>query len=123
MSAVCAALAGDPVLAAHYADFRAKAEGALDPALVALVRQAVAQVHGIDSAPIDESPLDAGTRAAIAYARRMPFEHTAITDAEAAAMVAHLGEPGFVAFSVVTALADAECRTELVDLPGLAGAA
>ena len=74
MTAVCAALAGDPVLAAHYADFRAKAEGALDPALVALVRQAVAQVHGIDSAPIDESALDVGTRAAIAYARRMPFE-------------------------------------------------
>ena len=91
-----------------------------DPALVALVRQAVAQVHGIDSAPIEESALDAGTRAAIAYARRMPFEHTAISDAEAAAMVAHLGEPGFVAFSVVTALADAECRAALVDLPELA---
>jgi hypothetical protein len=119
MSAVCAALAGDPVLAAHYADFRAKAEGALDPALVALVRQAVAAVHGMGAAP-DEAGLDEGTRAAIAYARRMPFEHTAISDAEAAAMVAHLGEPGFVAFSVVTALADAECRAALVDLPGLA---
>ena len=42
------------------------------------------------------------------------------TDAQAAAVVAHLGEPGFVAFSVVTALADAECRAALVDLPGLA---
>ena len=116
---VHAALAGDPVLAAHYADFRAKAEGALDPALVALIRQAVAAVHGMESAP-DESVLDAGTRTCLAYARRMPFEHTAITDAEAAAVVAHLGEPGFVAFSVVTALADAECRAALVDLPGLA---
>jgi hypothetical protein len=116
---VHAALAGDPVLAAHYADFRAKAEGALDPALVALIRQAVAAVHGMESAP-DESVLDAGTRTCLAYARRMPFEHTAITDAEAAAVVAHLGEQGFVAFSVVTALADAECRAALVDLPGLA---
>jgi hypothetical protein len=118
---VHAALAGDPVLAAHYADFRRKAEGALDPALAALVRQAVAQVHGIDSAPIDENALDEATRTAIAYARRMPFEHTAISDAEAAAMVAHLGEPGFVAFSVVTALADAECRAALVGLAELAG--
>ncbi len=122
MSAVCAALAGDPVLAQHYADFRAKAEGALDPALVALVRQAVAAVHGIDAAPVDESVLDEGTKLCLAYARRMPFEHTAISDAEAAVVVAYLGEPGFVAFSVVTALADAECRAALVDLPGLAGA-
>lgn len=117
---VFAALAGDPVLAQHYADFRSKAEGALDAGLVALVRQAVAAVHGLEAAAIDESALDEGTRAAIAYARRMPFEHTAISDAEAAAVVAHLGEPGFVAFSVVTALADAECRAALVNLPGLA---
>lgn len=116
---VLAALAGDPVLAAHYADFRAKATGALDPALVALIGETVAAVHGMGSAP-DESDLDEATRTALAYARRMPFEHTAITDAEAAAVVAHLGEPGFVAFSVVTALADAECRAALVDLPGLA---
>lgn len=122
MSAVCAALAGDPVLGQHYAEFRKQSEGALDPGLVALIRQAVATVHGIDAAPIDESTLDEGTQRCIAYARRMPFEHTAIQDEEAAAVVAHLGEPGFVAFSVVTALADAECRAALVDLPGLAGA-
>jgi hypothetical protein len=119
MSAVCAALAADPVLAGHYAAFRAKTEAALDPALVALVRQAVEAVHGMGPAP-DESALDAGTRTAIAYARRIPFEHTAIGDAEAAAVAAHLGEPGFVAFSVLAALADAECRAALVDLPELA---
>lgn len=120
MSAVCAALAADPVLAQHYADFRDKTEAALDPALVALIRQAVATVHGMGSAP-DESALDEGTRFCLAYARRMPFEHTAITDAEAAAVVAHLGEAGFVAFSVLAALADAECRAGLVGLPELAG--
>jgi hypothetical protein len=117
---VFAALAGDPVLAEHYAAFRAKAEEALDPVLVALIRQTVAGVHGIEAAPIDDDALDSGTRACLAYAARIPFEHTAITDAQAAAVVAHLGEPGFVAFSVVTALADAECRAALVDLPGLA---
>lgn len=121
MSAVCAALAADPVLSRHYADFRGKTEAALDPALVALVRQAVAAVHGMGAAP-DECGLDEGTRTALAYARRMPFEHTAINDAEAAAVVAHLGEAGFVAFSVLAALADAECRAEMVGLPGLAGA-
>lgn len=121
MSAVCAALAADPVLASHYADFRAKSEAALGPALVALVREAVAAIHGVSSAP-DETGLDDAARTALAYARRMPFEHTAITDAEAAAVVGHLGEAGFVAFSVVTALADAECRAELVGLPELAGA-
>jgi hypothetical protein len=120
MSAVCAALAGDPVLAKHYADFRAKAHGALDPGLAALIGEAVAAVHGMGAAP-DEGGLDDGTCACLAYARRMPFEHTAITDAEAAGVVAHLGEAGFVAYSVVAALADAECRAALVDLPGLAG--
>ena len=47
----------DPVLAQHYADFRSKAEGALDAGLVALIRQAVAAVHGIDAAPIDDGAL------------------------------------------------------------------
>jgi hypothetical protein len=119
MSAVCAALAADPVLASHYADFRDKTEAALDSSLVALTRQAVAAVHGIGSAP-DESGLDEGTCTALAYARRMPFEHTAITDAEAAAVIGHLGEAGFVALSVLAALADAECRAELVGLAELA---
>jgi hypothetical protein len=121
MSAVCAALAADPVLARHYVDFIAKTETALDPGLVALVRQAVAAVHGMGEAP-DESGLDEGTRTVLAYARRMPFEHTAITDAEAAEVVAHVGEAGFVAFSVLAALADAECRAELVGLAELGGA-
>ena len=115
---VAEALAGQPALAAHYAAFRDAAHGALDPALVALVQQAVAAVHECGGAP-DESGLDEATRICLAYARRMPFEHTAITDAEAAAVVAALGEPGYVAFSVVTALADAECRAGLVGLPGL----
>jgi hypothetical protein len=121
MSAVCAALTGDPVLAQSYATFRRSTEAALDPALVSLVRQAVAAVHGMGAAP-DESGLDAGTRACLAYARRMVFEHTAISDSEAAAVVAHLGEAGFVAFSVLAALADAECRAEQVGLAELAGA-
>jgi hypothetical protein len=120
--AVHASLAAtNPLLAEKYAAFRAASEGALAPELVVLIRAAVAAVHGLGAAP-DESALDEATRACLAYARRMPFEHTAIGDAEAAQVVMHLGEPGFVAFSVVTALADAECRASLVGLPELAGA-
>lgn len=111
-------LAGQPDLAQHYAAFRDAAHSALDPALVARVQQAIAAVHGCGDAP-DETGLDHATRTCLAYARRMPFEHTAITDAEAAAVVTALGEPGYVAFSVVAALADAECRAGLVDLPEL----
>lgn len=120
--AVHASLAAtNGALAEKYAAFRSASEGALDAGLVASIRQAVAAVHGMGAAP-DESALDEATRACLAYARRMPFEHTAISDDEAAAVVAHLGEAGFVAFSVVTALADAECRAAQVDLPELAGA-
>jgi hypothetical protein len=118
---VHAALAGDPVLAEHYAAFRKRAESALDAGFVALIRQAIAAVHGMEAAAIDDAALGEGTRTALAYARRIPFEHTAITDAEAAQVIAHLGEPKFVAFSVVAALADAECRAALIDLSGLAG--
>lgn len=114
-------VATNGALAATNAAYLSASEGALSPELVALIRQAVAAVHGLGEGP-DESALDEATRVCLAYAQRLPFEHTAITDAEAAAMVAHLGEPGFVAFSVVTALADAECRAGQVDLPGLAGA-
>ncbi|MFL0670052.1 MAG: hypothetical protein ACJLS3_01080 [Erythrobacter sp.] len=121
--AVHAALAGtNGALAEQYAAFVAASQGALAPELVALIGQAVAAVHGIGAAP-DESALDAATRTCLAYARRMPFEHTAISDAEAAQVIAHLGEAGFVAFSVVTALADAECRAGQVGLSALAGAA
>ena len=119
---VVAALAGQPDLAARYAAFRDAAHGALDAALVADVQQAVAAVHG-RADPVDEAALDPATRACLAYARRIPYEHTAITDDEAAAVVAALGEPGYVALSVVAALADAECRVAMVDLPTLAGQA
>lgn len=119
--AVHTALAGtNGALAERYAAFRAASAAALAPELVALIGQAVAAVHGVGQAP-DETALDDGTRACLAYARRIPFEHTAIQDAEAAAVVAHLGEAGFVAFSVVAALADAECRAEMVGLAELAG--
>ena len=63
MSAVCAALAADPVLASHYADFRKQSESALDAGLVALIRRAVATVHGIDAAMLSAARLQPSARA------------------------------------------------------------
>ena len=63
---------------------------------------------------------DESERACLAYAERIPFEHTAITDAEAEAVKAALGEPGYVAFSVAVSMFDALCRVRMVmDLEGV----
>lgn len=105
-------------MAAKYEAFRDAAHAALGEELVAQVRHAIFAVHGI-AAPEASGECPPAT---LAYARRMPFEHTAITDEEAAAVIGEIGEQAYVAFSVVAALADAECRAEKVNLPGLAGA-
>ena len=122
---VVQAIAGNPAFAEKYTAFRSAAHEALGEELTAQVRDAVAQVHGLASASGDDAgsslPQTAVTEACLAYARRIPFQHTAITDAEAATVVEILGEPGYVALSVVAALADAECRAAMVDLPMLAG--
>jgi len=122
---VAAALIGTPELGAKYEAFRSAAHEALGEELTAQVRHAVAEVHGTQGTPPTGTP-PSGTPATdkappmcLAYARRIPFEHTAITDEDAAAVIAELGEARFVAFSVVAALADAECRAQKVDLPGL----
>lgn len=113
---VAQALAGSRELEAKFTTFRNAAHEALGEELVSHVRHAVFAVHGVASPePSGECP-----PATLAYARRIPFEHTAISDAEAAAVVGELGEAGYAAFSVVAALADAECRAEKLDLPGLA---
>lgn len=114
---VTGALAGAPKMQAQYDAFRAAAHAALGDELTAHVRHAVAEVHGIEtSKPSGDAPA-----VVLAYARRMPFEHTAITDAEAAGVVAAIGEQGYVALSVVAALADAECRAGQVGLGELTG--
>ncbi len=121
---VAQAVAGNPAMAEQYSAFRDAAHQALGEELSAQVRQAVAEVHGLSSAPGDAalaaSSDDAATQTCVAYAKRMPFEHTAISDDEAAAVVQAIGEDRYVALSVVAALADAECRAEQVGLAGLA---
>lgn len=114
---VAQASATNPALEEKYTAFRDAAHEALGEPMVSQIRHAVAVVHGVD-APELEGSLPPAT---LAYAKRLPFEHTAISDQEAAAVVAELGEAGYVAFSVVAALADAECRAEKVRLAELAG--
>ena len=114
-SPVLQALAGAPELAAKYTAFRDAAHAALGEERVAQIRHAVAKVHKVD-APKPSGELPPAT---LRYAQRMPFEHTAITDEEAAAVVAELGEQDYVAFCVVAALADAECRAEKTRLAEL----
>ncbi len=118
---VASALAGSPVLGAKFEAFRSAAHDALGEEFTAQIRHAVAQVHGMGETPPPSNAPPSGNApaAALAYARRIPFEHTAITDADAAAVIAEIGEARFVAFSVVAALADAECRAQKVDLAGL----
>lgn len=120
-SPVSTALSGSPQLQARYEAFRSAAFTALDDDLLAQITHAVSKVHGIDApAPDGNAPDGNAPVATLAYARRIPFEHTAISDEEAAAVVAELGEAGFVAFSVVISLIDAECRATKLKLEELA---
>ena len=112
----------------------------LDPALLEMLRIAVARAHGCEAelairheaSGLSEAKrkalgnwrhsdlFDESERACLAYAERIPFEHTAITDAEAEAVKAALGEPGYVAFSVAVSMFDALCRVRMVmDLEGV----
>ena len=112
---VAQALTANPALAEKYTAFRDAAHEALGELMASQTRHAVAAVHGFDR-PKAHGELPPAT---LAYAKRLPFEHTAISDEEAAAVVAELGEAGYVAFSVVASLADAECRAEKVRLAEL----
>lgn len=118
---VAKALSGSPELGAKFETFRSAAHDALGAEFTAQIRHAVAQVHNMEMPAPQEPPAGEAPPAAMAYARRIPFEHTAITDADAAAVIAEIGEARFVAFSVVAALADAECRAQKVNLAALTG--
>ncbi len=109
-------------------------EHMLDPALLEMIRLVIARIHKCDAELAirhDSSGLsdakraaladwrasdlfDASEQACLAYVERMPFEHTAISDDEADAVRAALGEPGYVALSVAASLFDALCRVRLV---------
>lgn len=57
---------------------------------------------------------DARTRACLAFAERFVMDPRAITDDDAAAVSAHLGAPGLVAFAEALAIFDGLTRARLV---------
>ncbi|SRR5579883_1617542 len=123
-----AALTLRPELAALYRQFRVLPhERALVPAEpLALGRLRIAMLHGCPPADTDPALLaalaewpaasrfGAADRAVLAIAEKLPWRQHEISDAEVAAAVTAFGEPGCVALLVALALADAECRLNLV---------
>jgi alkylhydroperoxidase family enzyme len=104
----------------------------LDPRWLELCRLRVAQLHGCRSElalrhrpAVDaglredqvqalgawsDGPFDAAQRACLAFAEMFVRDPHAISDADAAAVVAHLGEPGLIAFIEALAVFDGFCR-------------
>jgi alkylhydroperoxidase family enzyme len=92
-----------------YAQFRdaAWADSAVDPALLAMARHRVTRQHdGVASEEVDDP--------ALAFGDKIPFAHHTIADDEADAARDALGDAGLVAFTLATALADADCRLAML---------
>jgi alkylhydroperoxidase family enzyme len=112
-------------------------QGLVDPTLLELCRLRVAALHGCAAELATRTPaarasglgeakiaaladwatdarFDARERACLRFAEQFVLDPHAITDADAAAVVAALGEPGFVALIETLALFDGFCRFRLV---------
>lgn len=109
-------------------------EELLEPQLLELLRLRIAQIHGceaelavrFDGAGLSDDKLDALShwrnsdifddkdRALLAYAEQIPFAHHAISDESAAEVRSHLGEAGYVAYSIAVSMFDSICRLKMV---------
>lgn len=107
--AVTRALAARPDLLGAFAAFYGALweEHLLEPALLDVTARTIARVQSETGRHPDGDAVQA-------YAARIPFEHHAIGDDEAARVCAELGEAGYVAFSVAAALEDALLRARMV---------
>lgn len=125
-----------PELLALYRDFYGAVwDHALAPAnLLELCRRRIAQIHGCDAewavrhahAGVSDRQLRAlddwrtadcfspAERAALTCADKMPWQHHGITDADVAALRAHLADRAVVALILALTLFDAQCRVRLV---------
>lgn len=104
------ALAARPELLAGFQAFYGGLweQDALAPALLDDLRRRIEAQH-TGAATVDAIPPEL-----TAYADLIPFAHHAITDDQAAAVRATLGDPGYVAFSIAVALFDALYRAREV---------
>jgi len=127
-------LASRPRLAELYGNFyRSLWNGAVDRRVLELCRLRIAAIHdcaaerdirdaavslsaaertALDSG--DPAPFDAASRAALALAERMPFDHHGITDQEVATAERHFGADGTVTLLTALAFFDVTCRLKLV---------
>jgi alkylhydroperoxidase family enzyme len=108
---------------------------AVDPVILELCRLQVARIHGcaaelairhrpaIDAGLSEaqvaalgrsEAPFEPAQRACLRFAEMFVRDPHAITDADAAAVVEHLGEAGLVALAEALALFDGFCRFRLL---------
>jgi alkylhydroperoxidase family enzyme len=126
-----------PNLYEAYRDFMAAfwERGAVDPVILELCRLQVATLHGCGAelavrhrpavdAGLDEeqvaalgrseAPFDPAQRACLRFGEMFVRDPHAITDADAAAVVEHVGEPGLVALAEALALFDGFCRFQMM---------
>ena len=126
-----------PDLYAAWRDFAALLwrGGRVDPVILELCRLLVAKLHGceaelairhrpalaagLDERQVaalgeDETPFDPAQRACLRFAEMFVRDPHAITDADAAAVVEHLGKPGLVALTEALAIFDGFSRFRLV---------
>ena len=126
-----------PNLYAAYREFMALfwERRVVDPVVLELCRLQVARIHGcrselairhrpaveagldeaqVEALGVSEEPFDAVQRACLRFAEMFARDPHAITDADAAAVLEHLGEPGLVALVEALALFDGFCRFRLV---------
>jgi alkylhydroperoxidase family enzyme len=100
-------------------------ESGVDRDVLDLCRLRVAQLLGCDAVLRETTrdldalrrwptQYDERTRACLAFAEAFVMDPRAITDADAAAVVAHLGAPGLVAFAEALAIFDGLTRARLV---------
>jgi alkylhydroperoxidase family enzyme len=132
-----AALALRPQLRSDYHRFRSLLWQALDPVVLELCRLRVAQLIGCRSellartpaalsAGLDEDkvsrlsrwPSDPtfspGERACLAFAEQFVLDPHGVTDAQAAAVLAHLGAPGMVALTQALGIFEGFTRLRMI---------
>ncbi|MBX3024469.1 hypothetical protein KF840_06115 [bacterium] len=101
-----------PGLFADYQEFEQAVRGAVDPRLFALCQARVGYLLGARETALE--PESDRERACLRLADKFVLDPHGVTDADAAAVVAHLGPPATVALVEALALLDGFTRFRLI---------